>query len=550
VPGRCLAPAARSGSKPDEEFTAMPFRLGATIALTLAAGLGAVLSASMGGDSVSAVATNLVSNGTFESRTAGWKLCGGASLSDTKRSGKAAAAHGRFAIRLGNPTRGKCPSSGGFLDTDVYQAVSQQIDIPGNAPALTLSFWYYVEGDRNGSIDVGLARGFNDGYSSDTSVFFTVSHYENPGWQEFRQVLQPDELRKLKGRKVFVQFRFVFPLTVREKQTFRIDDVQVAPAVIKTPVKRKVPAALKGDGARPIVFVRAEPIGQGLFGDYLYWMDTDGTKAARLYEGLAGGVYDPEWSPNGDVIAVVDNTIANGVPTSAVTLVEPATGETATLERLPDGNEDFTQVHDGVSWSPNGRSLAASVFAYDPGGQSGLARIEVLTVATGKSVDVLDYATNPSWGRKNRLIFEAYDLLGDDRGWGTWDALMTSNRPKATQVIPGNLFEADADPTWAPDGQHFVTVRSTSGRRYEGGTYYYQDALMLFDRKDPGDGRMLLLADFGSIRDPAFSPDGEYLLYTIQTKRGSNIWWLEVASGATGPLTTNNRSSDPHWRAG
>ena len=228
--------------------------------------------------------------------------------------------------------------------------------------------------------------------------------------------------------------------------------------------------------------------------------------------------------------------------------MNPATGAAVILTQHPVGNVDFAQVYDGLTWSPNGATIAASAFAYDPGGSFGLARVVLVTLANARTVDSVDFATNPDWGKSNRLLFEGYDLLEDDREWGIWDARMTSQHPATNPIILGSLSWADESPVWAPDGRHFVTIRSTAGSRLAGGSWTTNEALMLFDRANPKDGRMILLADHGYLDDPAWSPDGRYIVYTLRTDRGSDVWWLDALTGATGPLTRNGHSFDADWR--
>lgn len=496
---------------------------------------------------VIAATANLVRNGGFESKLGSWNVCGGVGLGDTLKSGKTVAATGRYAARMGNPTRGTCPSAGSFSD-DPYQALSQGVTVPGNVPALTLSFWYAVDAKVGGTMEVGLAEGLSSGWYEDSSaMMYGPSGVERPGWQEFRHVFTADELASVKGKRLLLIFRLLYPLTLAEKQTFRIDDVRLLPAAIRTVVSARPPAALKGDGTRRLAFIRDENAG-GVTHSNLWLMDTDGTKGKRLYEGLLWDLDDPEWSPTGQALAVIDETFENNAPKGGISLVDPVTGEGQLLTQFPTGSEDFAQVYDGITWSPNGRLLAVSAFAYDPGGTVGLATIKLVNVATGKSTESIDYATNPDWGKNNRLLFEGYDLLEQDREWGIWDARMTSAKPATHAVLPGSLSWADEAPVWAPDGKHFVTIRSTAGQTYVDGNWRTNQALMLFDRSNIRAGRMLLLADNGYLRDPAFSPDGTFVIYTLVTDRGKDIWWLNVATGATGPLTRDGISYDADWR--
>lgn len=518
----------------------------------LAGAFVALLAISLQGGRTDPTATaapvNLVKNGGFEARLGSWKSCGGVGLGDTQKKGKNVVASGRYAARMGNPTRGACPESDSFSADNPSQALYQPVTIPANAPAVTLSFWYAVESKQSNTLEVGLAPEVTSGwYEDDSAMMLGPSGSEQPGWMEFRHVFSPDELKTVKGKRLVLIFRLLSPLKATEKLTFRIDDVRLVPAAIKTATAARPPAALKGDGSRPIAFIRDETVG-GLTHSNLWLMDTDGTKGKRLFEGLLWDLDDPEWSPSGAMLAVIDETFENGAPRGGISLVDPATGKGRLLTQFPAGNEDFAQVYDGITWSPNSRQLAASAFAYDPGGNFGLATIRLVNTATGASAESIGYATDPDWGKNNRLLFEGYDLLGGDREWGVWDARMTSPKPKANPVILGSLFSSDEAPVWSPNGKQFVTIRSTAGQTFVKGSWRTNQALMLFDRSNVRGGRMLLLSDRGYLRDPAFSPDGKFLLYTLVTDRGEDVWWLNVATGATGPLTRDGNSSDADWR--
>lgn len=82
---------------------------------------------------------------------------------------------------------------------------------------------------------------------------------------------------------------------------------------------------------------------------------------------------------------------------------------------------------------------------------------------------------------------------------------------------------------------------------------------MLHDPANKANTRALVTVDWPNdiAGNPAWSPDGAYLLYTLQTPVKnpdgsdglvSNIWWLEIASGKTGKLTDDGVSLSPDWR--
>jgi hypothetical protein len=76
---------------------------------------------------------------------------------------------------------------------------------------------------------------------------------------------------------------------------------------------------------------------------------------------------------------------------------------------------------------------------------------------------------------------------------------------------------------------------------------------MLNDRDDLQNPTVLLVADQGgiggAIDDFTWSPDGRWVLYTIhESADTANVWWLDVATGATGRVTTDGASVSVDWR--
>jgi Tol biopolymer transport system component len=515
----------------------------------------------------------VLANPGFESGVSPWHICGGATHVDAQVAGANAVHSGRYAIQLQNPsTTVGCPSPPpGYEYMGLTpQALWQEVTIPADTPAVTVSFWYWVDGLPRTDLDVYLASNmykFSAGFGG--ADLGRISPYLLPGWQLFRYVLTPDELAKVRGKTLWLAFRLYDPLGANDTLTFRIDDVQVVGADVRT-TAAPLPAALRGDGSQPLAFIREDAANS--YRTRLYRMDTDGRNLHLMYPGQLSDVGRPVWSHSGRNIALIDgNTYPPGetnpdkyVPATALVVVNadgsnprpiyqttgiPGSPCPPTTTEYPD----FIQQLTNVSWSPDDRVLAASIFAYNRycSGrlEGGLARIERIDAATGASTRLLDYATTPHWGTNNRLLFEAYDLVGSNRGGSIWDLDLGVQPPAEHQLLSGKGFDEDNDPVWHPDGRRFATIRPTGSYRYDAdGNASRNQALMLFDRQNLASPRMLLLADHGGIRHPTWSPDGTYLIYTLIHASATDIWWLDVATGATGPITTDGLSSDANWR--
>lgn len=520
------------------------------------------------------VPANLVADAGFEG-SGSWNVCGGAVFADAQASGPSAVHSGRYAAQFRNPSTGaNCPAAppGYEYFSKAPQAVWQNVAVPAGAPAVTVSFWYRVDGVPATDLDVFLAsnmyRFTNSFVGADLN---NVSGFALPGWQLFRHVLNADELAAVRGKTLLLAFRLNDPLGRDETLTFGIDDVQVVMADAHT-TGAPPPAALRGDGTRPIAYVHADA--DNTYNRRLYRMDTDGQNAGLVYRGQLSDVGGPVWSRGGDRIALIDgNTYPAGEPNpdkyvsaTALTVLNadganprqifqtggvpgspcPAPGGTAT--------DDFIQELTHLSWASDDRSLVTSIFAYlrDCNGKlgGGLARIETVPAAGGASTKILDFATTPEVSRDGRIVFEAYDLQGGNRAGSVW-VYEAAAQPAGQKLLEPKGYDDDGDPTWLPDNRRFATLRPTMSYRFDADSTRSQ-AIMLFDRQDLANPRMLLLADHGSVSDLAVSPDGAYLLYTLGTSEGNttkyNIWWLDIATGASGPVTSDGLSSDPDWR--
>jgi hypothetical protein len=114
---------------------------------------GGVVSASPSTQSPTSTA-NLIQNGSFEQQFEGWEGCGNVALVDAQTDGAEFVYSGRYAAVMGVNANGSgCPQLPDF--TTPKQILSQQISIPGNAAAVTVSFWFRAP---QGQVDVFLAQ--------------------------------------------------------------------------------------------------------------------------------------------------------------------------------------------------------------------------------------------------------------------------------------------------------------------------------------------------------------------------------------------------------
>ena len=517
---------------------------------------------------VSQAAPQLIANAGFEDGLDPWFACGGAQRVTERAHG------GRYAVRLGSPTSTNCPEPPpplAYLGR-VDQALTQTISVPAAAPGLTVSFWYYVEGPTTTEVSIILSDNLytSDYGSSETAYLDRLLGGDQTGWHLFRQVLNADQLAFVKGLGTLkFQLRISDPLAANQPIAFFIDDVQIVAATVTT-VAAPLPAALRSDSSKPLVYVRADPQSPS-YNNAIYRMNSDGSGAQQIFLGYLKSSGAPTWSPDGQRIALIDDDVYppgqtdpnKYVSATALVIVNANGGGARTVYQtsgLP-GNPDLISEITSLAWAPDGRTLAASFFDYQrydsgrlEGGHAYVKRVDV--AAQNQGTQIIDYATQVRWSRTNRILFETYDLYDQSpRSKVSIGELDLATQPPAERSLIANpalryATDNDQSPVPAPDGARFVTIRTVSGKYYDDkGDAHYNHALMLFDRQDLANPRLLLLGDHGAIADPVWSPDGAFIVYSLERDGKRDLWWLNVATGDTGPLTTDGLSHSADWRA-
>ena len=508
--------------------------------------------------------SNLLQDSGFEQQGVAWEACGNVGLVDAQSEGAEFVYAGRYAIVMGISADGSdCPQ---LPNNSVpKQILSQSLSIPANARAVTVSFWF--RGFAGTSVDIFLARGF---YQFDPDLggvkLGSFSTDQPPGWQLYRTVLTDDRLDLVRGQTLRFSIVIQGDVPVERDAALLIDEVQVVAADLRT-APAPLPPALRGDGSRPLAVVRAEGSNR-----WLYRMDTDGSNLQLIYRGLLNNVRYPVWSPNAQQIAVADNNTwpwpvpdpdpQNNLAATAITVLnadgsgsrqlyqtQSQKGSRCPFVALPGQSETPSSIVrvNRLTWMPDGQRLAFTNVGFltfcDGRIAGGRADVYLSPIPPALTpTDVASFAANPSINRNRQLLFESF---GNNRTTGIWEADLPSSRENLLIA-----HRAESQPVWAPDGRRFVVKRDTSSPSEDRSER--TQAIVLYDRQNLSNPRMLLFADHGrSIDHVRWSPDGMYLVYTLhRLDGGTDIWWLDVTSGATGPITTDGRALEADWRPG
>jgi Tol biopolymer transport system component len=339
-------------------------------------------------------------------------------------------------------------------------------------------------------------------------------------------------------------------------------------------------------------------------------MNTDGSGAQTIFASRLTGVRAPQWSPDGSRIAVIESDLdraqsgdpnANLAQESEISLIAPngsylssagrTVGITGVIGSVPGcGGGDpgcsrqeipaiDAQVN-YVSWSPDGQRILAELVrrGWESTGFTSDAQTSLLLLNPAQNQPIDAEADVPPAQRTRTLVQGVVaGNTPNQPDWGTNNSVLFVDKGRSTSETDGGIFsapaqvsapvnlavanydgvtdnQADSFPTWSPDASQFMTVR-----RVAGGAFQDDDGNDSITVHIPGDvtrTRSIAIVDYPARIDgkPAWSPDGRYLLYTVLTPTGTNsqnsfnIWWLDVQSGATGPLNSDGVSAQPAWR--
>ncbi len=548
--------------------------------------------------------TNIVSNGNFEDGAENWTICGGSAVVEKGTTGvlDTNIQQGNNSLRLGNPTTEPCIDEFFFPRQIAYQ----QISVPADVEALTLSFWYTRRGsflDDVSSFEVSgellvylMTDPFEGILSSPIDMTVAeVTRFDQRGWHYFRHSLDAEELTELRsglaendtlyiviGMSGFLEDEVY---QSGEKHAYYIDSVELVTENIVTE-ESPLPADLAAIDDQPIILTKYDPNHPNPVGDNsfsIFRMNPDGSDAVPIYPGQLAVPSFPTWSNDGQRIAAEDRIVSNPLniySSGLISALSTFNPDGSTVEEIfrtigGGGNLDpslppelqLPNVHSritGIEWSPDDSQIVVTT-CFMVQGTFGFSdetcKLQFRDSTTGEIDKEIESGFRVDWNNKDQLLFgtTAFGELVP----GIYEIDLNQNNEDSPTLLVRNWsndipFHGDSSPSWAPDNRHFAISREVPGTYRDGeGSLRSKNAIVLFDREqlptEHEQPEFLLLVDHGELLgNLVWSPDGKYLLYNLFTysedKTFADVWWLEVETGKTGKLTNDGLSAGASWR--
>ena len=286
--------------------------------------------------------------------------------------------------------------------------------------------------------------------------------------------------------------------------SMNLDDGMVT-AVTSGDAENRFPAAWHPDGRRILLTISSPYHHHKVQSADIYVMDPDGENMINLTQSPEREVAG-SWSPDGKQI-VFSRWLNNG---DVAIFVMDANGQNQQRLTFESG------INYAPHWSPDGDRIA---FQSD---RDGALRIYTMDT-NGQNVQQITHRQRtidggPAWSPDGKwLAFGS----GDRGSWGIY--LIDPQGRNETRIFHSNVSELDflatSHPAWSPDSQHLVCIDPWR----EG------DVGLIKIRVDGGLPTPLSTEGLSPLWGPAWSPDGNSLLFGAQENRGPIVINNEVA---------------------
>jgi len=240
------------------------------------------------------------------------------------------------------------------------------------------------------------------------------------------------------------------------------------------------------------------------------------------------GSYSADWSPDGTQIAFLRGGPSADSIGTIVGIADARTGEEKIVTTLAD------RYVFGMRWAPDGRTLVTTQGSFT-GNIAGLQGLCFIDVETGETWNAAPESSQgplstASWISKDELVFsQSSNLLGS----------LSNPADRVVRFhLPSRTFETSF---WVGDQFPAVGGQGPLVEVLESGAILFDEFsirqnLHLGVLGDASEGSMLTRGR-GRDRQPAFSPDGERVIFSSNRSGQLDLWTLTLANGEVRQIT-------------
>jgi Tol biopolymer transport system component len=288
-----------------------------------------------------------------------------------------------------------------------------------------------------------------------------------------------------------------------------------------------------------IVFMRGNPSEGVLAGEGVtYIVNADGSDERQLFsDGPSSG---PSWSPDGDQIHIFccdDGMVAH--------LLDPGTGQ---LRAIPPP-DPMLEIFCGGAWSPDGTRLACEGFGVDDPNDNGIYAIRIseggdlsrITTFAGGYDSPGDYSPEG-----DRLVFVR---VPDDEKVGIFVVDLSGNeidRISPPGVVVDDLFGG----SWSPTDDRILFVARNTEEHHKAIWVVNPDGSAPHRLQiASGCGGPLSDPESFGCYSPSWSPDGQWIVFVRSAPDGSeeNLWIVNADGSGLVQLTDGGTDDQPDW---
>ncbi|HEY9448552.1 MAG TPA: hypothetical protein VIQ60_02325 [Gemmatimonadaceae bacterium] len=235
----------------------------------------------------------------------------------------------------------------------------------------------------------------------------------------------------------------------------------------------------------------------------------------------------PVLSPDGKYVAFYTS---RALLSTELYVADVETGKVVKKLTSPNTDTHFDAIsfiNSAGAWSPDGKKFAFIVYA---DGNNEIAIYDIASGNTDRQLGFKDVGAinDVSWGPNNKLVFSGMH--------GGLSDIYTYDLSSGALVQLTNDRYADLQPTWSPDG-NTIAFATDSGSVTDFEQLRYGKMNIALRDMTTGATRLVPLFEGAKHINPQFSPDGREL-YFISDRGGiSDVFRVDLATGATYKVT-------------